>query len=538
LSIPARHSPPTGQFGRTDVVLALVVGAAVAVAGLLLLTPYHHWGDDFAGYLLQAHAIAHGNVRGEMHLNGLLLAASDGGIGPSAYPWGFPLLLWLTAQVGGWGPAALKLVGVCSLGAAAGLGYALARSFLGRAPSLVATAVVVLQPAVLRSADHLESDMPFLALSIAALLVCDRVLRATAEGDRTTIGWTAAAAALTACAATVRSNGALLAIAFLATVGWMWLAEPRLRRRLAISGVVYAALLAALLKAWYHWFPDGNVSMAAGGVRQHVPILFTVARRARETLASSGDIVPFSFLSTHSAAGKVVAGAVLLAVAALVPAGTWTRRPRSFPLALFALGNIGVLLIYALDTDERYLWPLILPAAVLALAGLRDLATAIGARTGRDRLAAALPAAGRWAAAAAVLALAATGWARRHEPMDPSRSGPYTAETQTMVDFVAWNVPAGARVSFFKPRALRLLTGREAIRVDQPEHVERAAFFVVDKNHDDSRWQKHFQLERGFFEADTAPRFARVFENGQFVIFERSPAAEAPAAPTTGRSGR
>ena len=66
--------------------LTLVLAIASVALAVFWKTPGHSWGDDFAGYLLQANALLHGMPAEELQLNARLEAASDWRTGPDAYP--------------------------------------------------------------------------------------------------------------------------------------------------------------------------------------------------------------------------------------------------------------------------------------------------------------------------------------------------------------------------------------------------------------------------------------------------------------------
>jgi hypothetical protein len=513
----------------SDGTIALLIGLLAVFIAVMGLTPFHTWGDDFAGYLLQAHAIGAGNIHGEMHLNGVLLAASDAEGAPSAYPWGFPLLLWLGAKLIGWNLVSLKLIGLLSLGAAAALTFLLARSLLTRSLGTVAATVIAFQPRLLRSADALGSDLPFLAFSAAALLLMSRVHR-TIEADGKAPAWQpVTAAVLTACGVAMRSNGVLLAGAFLAACGYVWLSAPRLRRAVAVAGGIYSAMLFAVLAPYLGWFPDGNVSRITGVARAHSSLAATLLRRAHETAITVGEFLPFSLLSGNAAATVAAAAAGLIVLVALIAVGTWARRPHSLTLFLFGLFNLGLLLVYPLNDDARYLFPLLLPAAILALAGLQVVSTGLERRISNLRVPSPRNAQiGSWMAATAVLVMIALGCSQAWRPRSYALSGPYAEPTRSVVAFLVRAVPEDARVSFFKPRALRLLTGRQAIKVGRPEHVDRAMYFVIDKRVADGHWERQWQLDPSYFVAESS-RFERLFENEQFTVY-RSRAV----APTRG----
>ena len=77
---------------KEGLAVILVIGLALVLASFHLRLS-HAWGDDFAGYLLQARSLVEGRPGAEVALNGELQALADWRVGPDAYPWGFPALL-------------------------------------------------------------------------------------------------------------------------------------------------------------------------------------------------------------------------------------------------------------------------------------------------------------------------------------------------------------------------------------------------------------------------------------------------------------
>ena len=98
--------------------LALLSALASVALAVLWLSPGHLWGDDFAGYLLQAKALTRSTPLQELELNAHLMASSDWRSGPDAYPWGYPAILTLVILAAGESLAMFKIVSVSSIGLA------------------------------------------------------------------------------------------------------------------------------------------------------------------------------------------------------------------------------------------------------------------------------------------------------------------------------------------------------------------------------------------------------------------------------------
>ena len=495
--------------------MALAIGALVAGLALLLRTPWHSWGDDFAGYLLQAHAMAEGKMGAEALLNGSLVAASDSFPAPAAYPWGFPTLLWIGSRIGGSGLMPLKAIGGLSLGIAAAFTFALGRSFLSRSASVLAAALVGLQPELLRSADLLLSDLPFLAVAAGALYCMDRTYRTVVSGGRR--GLSLVAAVLAIAAFTIRASGITVAATFVLMYGYLWVITPGRRGPIIRSGALYASVVVVLGALYAAWSP-------ADPSRTYATLVTVSPRSVLHMAEATGllvsSFVPFRFLSSGST-GLMALG--VAATAGLVVLGAWARRPFAVGIALFGLLNAGLLIVFPFVQGSRLLYPLLIPGVILALCGVQSAWASPRNPLGRTvvakgRVEGAVP----WFVGGVVAVLAMEGYGIGLAPRAYQSDGPYSAESEELTRFIVEKVPRDARIAFFRPRALRLLTGRPALAIMSPDPGGRATYFVLNKRvtPDNRGLLAKYQLGAEYFEEHQS-EFEVSFENEQFVLYRR-----------------
>ena len=72
--------------------LLLVVVVFSSLISFSVLTIGHNWGGDFSAYIMQAKSIVEGEMRSFLTRNTFTVVQSSSPMGPTAYPWGFPLL--------------------------------------------------------------------------------------------------------------------------------------------------------------------------------------------------------------------------------------------------------------------------------------------------------------------------------------------------------------------------------------------------------------------------------------------------------------
>jgi len=92
---------------------------------------------------------------------------------------------------------------------------------------------------------------------------------------------------------------------------------------------------------------------------------------------------------------------------------------------------------------------------------------------------------------------------------DRRMDGPYDSDSTEMFGFVKTHAAKNARLLFFKPRAMRLLTGRAAFASDRFEDLAKVDYVVIQKMFDRSN---QIQLP-----AEAAVEW--VFENESFVVY-------------------
>jgi hypothetical protein len=459
--------------------LALLIAAFALLVWWGGLGPANHWGDDWAGYLLQARAIVDGTVDAELAANTVAMQGSDVQIGPYAYPWGYPVLLAAAGVAGDWNPVSLKVVGGLSLAALVLASFALARSRLGLGLSAFVAIAVGLQPEVVVDANFIGSDVPFTAISTVGLLLVYLQYLRIWGGRVPGMGLAVAVIAASGAAFAIRSNGVVLPCTYVALLMLATWRDRAAWRTMAWHALGFVALIGLLFVAYFAVFPDG--SLVHAGYLSFDPRVW-VERSVRH----------IHYVAEWITFKKILGVGKLLPLGALLALMLWglLRRPwDGAVLAIYCLGHLGLLTLFPFDGGLRYYHPLLPAAFMLAALGAKAAWDWFGPRLapGIGRRAAVTFA---WAVPLVMvlvmsqvvrgrqLAYAAEG------PADPS--SPATAET---LAWVASEAPPEARVAFFKPRAFRLLSGRLAYAINQPSSLGAVDWYVFNGGTDDTRTQ-------------------------------------------------
>jgi hypothetical protein len=479
---------------KTELAILAVILLVSSALSFSLLTDGHAWGDDFAAYLMQGWSLIHGTTEEFVRRNAFTIQNSTPVPGPIAYPWGYPLLL---APVLGFlgvnlfALFALKVLNVVFFALFLIVLHALLRLRLSGVPALLLVGAFAFNPSVLQANDHVLSDVPFLFLSTLALYSIERFVRPRAMPGA--LANMVIGAAIFAAAAT-RSNGLLL-LGVLATAQCLsWRAQPVDRARRAI--LPYLAFGLPLL-AYSLVLPSGDTSYLGyyGGL----------------TAASlRGNLESYAQLPSGMLHGIPLASLFIPLLEVAFVAGLLSHPLRNAALAAYVVLLLGTFVPWPFTPVPRFLFPILPPIALIAADGGRSVAAWFPAR----RVA-------RWMGlglAGAFVALsfftsAKTGWSNLQNGR--AIRGPFDTSSTEMFEFIREHTPSDSVVVFYKPRVLRLLTGRDAFRATTCDGLRGGDTIVVHRGQPFAA-----QVTEPEACASVAPR--PLFDNGDFAIYRAS----------------
>ena len=436
----------------------LAFGAILIASGLIAsftLTSGHDWGDDFAAYLLQAQAILQGAPGEFVHGNRVTIERSVEFLGPVVYPWGFPLLL--TPFLWGFGldPIALKVPGLGCFLAVLGVLWLGVADRLSVSFRLMLVSILAFNPSFLLFLDNILSDIPFLLAASFALVLMDKWTRTPMT--RSAIRPGALLGVALAVAFLVRVNGALLMPVLAAST----LLNGRLWELLRARGASLAAVLAmlspyvvcgVLALLWTAVLPSGDYVSTA-------PVtLLTMTRDEMVDQAEYYALLPASFYAgLPNPVGLYVATLPFF----LVGATRATRR--DLPFLVYLVFSLALFVTWHQRQGLRFIMP-VLPFYVLFMLMGVEAACSASRRHARAWRALALLVLWCIVMSFALVSLTNADNIQRDRHID---DGPFTADASEMFEFVRTQTPADSVIVFFKPRALKLLTGRQSFQSDR-----------------------------------------------------------------------
>ena len=435
--------------------------AAVCVLLWAGLTRGHNWGDDFATYILQARSILQGTPSEFVETNRFTILASTYVIGPIAAPWGVPLLLSIPYAFFGLDMVALKVVNVVC--------YVLFLLTLWRgfrrqhSPFwvFVLVSLFAVNPSFQSIfMNRVLSDIPFLFLSTLSILFMGRVVieRRRFIGpavDHALLGLVMAAAFF------VRANGGLLVLTLAVTQLLRAVQDQRarietpgaVRYPLAMQALPYVSF-AVVVVTWQMIFPQAeyvppSTPMSLRGVWRN---LYYYIDLPGEFFAG----VPLT---------RVLYGATV----PLAAIGIFNRLASSYHMVVYGVVTLVLYVLWPETNGLRYLFPLLPIYMSFVISGLETGATDVRAWRGR------VWAAVRVGPVLVILlyfaALSVGAAIRNSTGRTGDEPGPYTAASRELFSFIANNTDPHSVIVFFKPRALRLFTGRSSVLIARADRL-------------------------------------------------------------------
>lgn len=494
----------------------------MVAAGLLILCTLntgHDWGGDFSSYIMQAESLVGGSPTKFVETNQFTIEHSTRHIGPVAYPWGYSAMLVPVYAGFGQNMLALKSVGVvCFLIFLVVLWVGFRKRHSG-VWLWCLIGLFALNPTLLVYLNRIQSDIPFLLFSTLCVVLIGKFAverrRFISPGfDGILLG------VLIAAACMIRNNGVVLMATLVVTQAVVFLSqfkprrvcndlasspakgldptEPSTRHSLWVSALPYASFFVVILASrvllpsgeseqldilkdislgtmWYHLFYYGNMPADFYGG------------------------VPLPYL-------------VYLASLPLVIVGVFRRRRSDHHMAVFVVLTFILYVVYPPLAGFRFLFPMMPFYISFMLTGLETLhGGAAGGRSALRRGLCILP------VAIILVCFAVLSISNARDNLNRGRAtleGPHTQSSSAMFSFIKQETEPDSTLIFFKPRVLRMITGRRSFTahsVDQFRHGDYLVMYLRDKSKQISFEDADRLVEQGNSEL--------IFTNNDFRVY-------------------
>jgi hypothetical protein len=485
--------------------VTLIALCVLILTGTLLgygsLTKSHIWGDDFASYIMQAQSIIELNPQSFVHANKEAVKHSEQSGFPIAYPWGAPALLAPAHAIFGMNIQALKIPNLICFALSLVSLFALFRPYHSALSLLFLLSFFSVSPLILQHLNLIGSDIPFFCASSFAMFLIDSII----VKDKRLLSRTADLAILGSCIAltvTIRGNGWLLllplAVAQVCKLRSSPRACPPIQRAQLFLPYLWCG---AVLWAWNLIFPPSHYRFSAFPpmtVELFVRNLATYYLLPRQFF--DGAPCPWIFYILFLVFGVVGVSA------------SWRRAPH---FVVYTGATLGLYMLWPYYQGVRFVLPILPFLFHFVLDGIR--ATGGQLPIAKQRLFSSLVGA---CGALIIVSLGITSVsvvAKNLRGDSGTLGGPYSPHAEEMFSFISTHTNSDDEIIFFKPRLMRMRTGRPSFQADQVESLEYADYLCIYKVATAAKENWLF-AENIVDDLARQGRLLPVFENKEFVV--------------------
>ena len=467
-------------------VLPTLICLSALLCGLSI-DPYHSWGGDFALYIQQAEALLSGRTQELLKANTYAMDHSELVLGPHLYPPGFPILLLPILIFWGKNLWVLKMLVVACFLLFQGVLFLYFRHNHSQYSSLLLLSCFSLNPWLIRYCNFIISDIPFLLFTTLSLWH----MRKFWEGDTShktllLLGLSMGVACL------IRSVGIVLLATYLLVLlssryPILFSSKRKtLPRYLGLPAMGVCLLLIGLGETLY---PSGANSY--------------LAYLDRVSVSQMGGNMGYYLRLPYLHLGKASIPIYVIGVPSFL-LGMSGHYRQYLPEFLFCILYLALLVLWPFTDGVRFIFPL-LPFVVHF--------TFLGVKLGLSKTGIIETLAEHksilFGGGIGTLLLVCTvfAWKGSHSETEGKVGNQASLE---VFDFVRREVRMEERLSFFRPRILRLFTGREGLALANLSHADQHGI--------------RYHLVKLSEETQSLAEFdQRIFVNKEFEIWMKRP---------------
>lgn len=477
---------------KSSIVFLIIFTGLLA---FLTLRGGHGWGDDFGLYIAQAKVICSGGM-GELKIQqDYTQVNSEYYLGPNFYPWGFPAIIAPVYYFFGLNLTALKIVSFIWLSFSLFLLYYWFKDAL-KNMTFYLLSFLAFMPLFFSYRDEIGSDIPFVFFSLLGLYYIQRVVSFrlfffNEIADLLLIGL------LIFVTYSIRSIGIVLLPTLLATQAYAFFIKSDINRikitRQFIPYVVFIILI--ILYNSVTGYSDNSYASQFDWTNIYYQFQF----RFFYYLNTSSDFFNAPVLGSLS---SLIWGVYFF----FFIFGVIRMKGQDFSLAVYVFFTFCIVIIYRYQANRFFfsILPLIL---YFVLNGCDYLQNKLNTQNISGVLF--FP----------VIIFFSYGTLLQSVDailkMDTVIEGPFDEESIELISFVENETKKDDIIIFFKPRILRLLTGRNGFVVNSNKsiHDGRADYLIIHKN----TINDQFPLNE---DINLIASNNKVFENVDFIAFK------------------
>lgn len=460
----------------------------------------HGWGDDFASYLMQAKSIAAGNPNGFIAANAYTIQNSYKTLGPIAYPWGYPLLLAPIFLIFGLKLISLKLIGIFSYQLFILLLYI---AYVRVRPNFwmwLYLGLFAFNPVMLISSTLLHSDIPFLFFSTLSIVLIDNLYGNKRDVNSSNLSILIAIGLSIVCAAMIRTNGLLLIPTLIAAqVIFLY----RLPKKLKVS-INFSQLYIALPYAIFTFFYLAIGKILPQGDQSHLSELQNIS------LPQIWENMRYNFFLISEF--FAIPGGNLVYLATIPPfiLGLRYNFQRHYSLTIYLILTLILYTIWPFRQGIRFFFPILPIYFLFVVYGLEIFNNTLSKFSKNNLLKALI-----------YIPLVVINFYFFNSSYELAKQiqaskervlhGPFSEMAIEMYSFIKENTSIEDVIIFRKPRAMRLMSERNSIVLNDITSVKNGQYIVLDKDEESIKLSNDLQTQKRSVK--------KLFHNSEFEIY-------------------
>jgi len=483
--------------------LLLVVVVFSSLISFSVLTTGHNWGGDFSVYIMQAKSIVEGEMRSFLTRNTFTVVQSSIPMGPTAYPWGFPLLAAPVVLAFGTHLIALKAINVLFFSLFLICAFVLFAKHLSFIDTILIISLFAFNPVMLAFHDNILSDIPFLFFSTLSILLIGRFFVESSKPSLSVVEHIFVGLVIF-CAYFIRTNGiillpTLLCCQVIAHYYPRLQTDIDLKQRLAFNSVPYLVFF-GLLGLASMIFPGGT----SGG--SHISDL---QRLTFETIVGN---IQYYFRLPQGFFTRIPFDTIVyFASLPFVLVGAMVNLRKDFHIIIYSAGTLMLYIFWPYHQGIRFIFPILPFYIYFTFRGMKYCFE----RSQRFSKFGHVLMVTFWCVIIAFFLKDSLTMANANLRKNREMPGPFNQTSMEMFNFISEHTETDRVIVFFKPRVMRMLTNRDALMIMRCSELQKGTYYVYKK----MRIFSQVPLEE-VAECDPPTELEEKFDNKQYTVYK------------------
>lgn len=467
---------------KTIILICLVV-LSVLFHGITLKSD-HSWGDDFSAYLSQAEAIVQNNINQLVDVSNFRVQSSETQVGPSLYPWGYPLILSFFVYFFGINIVLLKIINLIFFIGSLIICYYLFNKFLSKNTTLVILLLLSLSPYFFSFNQEILSDVPSMFFLLLSLLLIQHYTEQAKPKTLILFGLGA-----TMFISVFIRTSAFVIIPTLLLIQLINYKKSFVGERKIIRTLIpYLTFLAFYLAS-------GIVFPASSYSENHTLLAPNLNLLTINVQYYSKLLIEFFGHPDSVFSQLLYFGSIPFFVFGVI-----ANYRKNYSYLIYGILSIILFVVYPYQQGLRFIISLIPLYLFFVIIGIQALKFESNS-----------PIINNYLKPMALILIVAFFLRSDVNSIKAPTDGPYTANAVQLFESIKQNTQEDATISFFKPRAMFLYTKRDSVRIDSMTALKKSDvdYFVFTKQMNDQELGRFLEQS-----------YAKVFSNETFSMYD------------------